>query len=450
MTILNHRYCADILLEADTPIKIGSGEKGIVNDELCASDANGLPYIPGTSLAGVLRHSFDDSELIDGVFGFQNGDNGMGSRLILSEARLVGENGEVVDGLIPIDFSKGFYSKFTKLVRRDHCRIDHKGAADKNNKGKFDSQAVYKGCRFVFRIELIGSEKDDVIWNKIIEKLSSPLFRIGSGTRKGFGEFSVKRLDSYTFNLKNKIEVDKYLNRSSKLTIPQTKYQKQNIHTENIVEYELLLKPDDFFSFSSGLGDNEVDSVSKKEIVISWQDGKPKFSEEKILIPASSVKGALAHRTAFYYNKLNGVYADKNCCKAEDVTGENNEAVKELFGYAKNSDKNDNYGQRGKVIIGDVYIDSGKYNEKVFNHVAIDRFTGGSIDGALFDEKVTATHEQIDLKIVVESASIDQKIISSFESAMKDIATGMLPLGGGTMRGHGCFKGKVRKNGEVI
>ena len=36
------------------------------------------------------------------------------------------------------------------------------------------------------------------------------------------------------------------------------------------------------------------------------------------------------------------------------------------------------------------------------------------------------------------------------EDALKDLCTGMLPLGGGVNRGNGCFEGEIKRNGELI
>ena len=44
----------------------------------------------------------------------------------------------------------------------------------------------------------------------------------------------------------------------------------------------------------------------------------------------------------------------------------------------------------------------------------------------------------------------DKIVMQAFESALKDVATGMLPLGGGVNRGNGCFEGTIKRNGELI
>jgi len=162
---MNYRYCARILLEATTPLRIGTGETGLITDELVATDANGLPVIPGTALAGVLRHSFDDNEKIKKIFGYQEKNKGEGSRLIISNAHFVGKNGEVIDGLTDIDYNDEFYKRFKLLPMRDHTKINDKGVADSEKHAKFDEQIVYKGCRFVFDLEFKSEKKSDWRWH---------------------------------------------------------------------------------------------------------------------------------------------------------------------------------------------------------------------------------------------------------------------------------------------
>ena len=55
-SIYTHRFLARMIIEAKTPLAVGSGDKDITTDALVATDVNGLPYIPGTAIAGVIRH----------------------------------------------------------------------------------------------------------------------------------------------------------------------------------------------------------------------------------------------------------------------------------------------------------------------------------------------------------------------------------------------------------
>ncbi len=459
MTDLYHRYCATILIETVSPLKIGTGETGLTVDELIVLDASGLPMIPGTSICGVLRHGLLDAERfspdkLDDLFGFQKNSEGKGSRLIISEARMVGAEGEVMDGLYLIDLKQDFYKRISILPDRDHCRINHQGVADRENRGKFDSQVMCKGARFVFSLELIGTSEDASCWREIINLLSSPLFRLGGGTRKGFGEIAIKETSEKIYDLANSNDLAQYIARSSRLSLPKDCGQNHGAtdsQDETIITYTLNLQPDDFFLFSSGHGDEEVDSIAKREPVIIWKKGKPQFSEERVLIPATSVKGAISHRTAFHYNRLKEIYAE-DLDDLSQVTAENNEAVRLLFGFSKDS-KDSSRGRRGQVLISDVFLEH--CGEKVMNHVAIDRFTGGAREGALFDEKVcyqTGNTEKITftLQLNAKACRDNPEAQQAFEAALKDISTGMLPLGGKTTKGLGAFSGTLKRNGKEI
>ena len=79
-TKYTHRFLARFVIEAKTPLAVGSGEKDIITDALVATDVNGLPYIPGTAIAGVVRSMLKQEKVdTDEFFGFQKGDKGKGS-----------------------------------------------------------------------------------------------------------------------------------------------------------------------------------------------------------------------------------------------------------------------------------------------------------------------------------------------------------------------------------
>jgi CRISPR/Cas system CSM-associated protein Csm3 (group 7 of RAMP superfamily) len=217
----------------------------------------------------------------------------------------------------------------------------------------------------------------------------------------------------------------------------------------------LVLKPESFFIFSAGYGDEEVDNIPVTEQVLQYENEDLYLKAPKGLIPASSIKGALRHRTAFHYNKIKNKFADnitdKKYLEFLDVY---NDAVNELFG-AKVGDGNykELSGHRGKVIINDILLENDK-RDKIFNHVAIDRFTGGAIDGALFSEKVSYFENEndiVNIEITVDnSEKFSDNVLDAFEETLKDVCKGLLPLGGMTTKGHGIFTGKLLKNEQEI
>lgn len=509
----NHRYIAQITIEAKSAFAVNSGKVGLLHDNVVTKDANGLPYIPGTSLAGIMRHAAVKNKIAEEIFG-KGGSDGFGSRIQFSPGLMVGEDGNAVEGLRNLNFKDGFYSHFKQLPFRDHVKINDRGTAVDH--AKFDEELVFKGTRFVFEIELKGNQDDKKSWEELLKLVNSPNFRIGAGTRKGYGNFSPIKEASFqaTYDLSQEEDLEAYLVKSASLnqSLPKSSQIKfEEADFDKWERFSLSISPNDFFIFGAGYGDEEADRISKKEKFIQWKDGKPQLLEEDfILIPATSIKGALWHRVAFHYNhELGNIIGEPKNNQAPDrnfaidklldgleklksnreisvtseddvyesliqqienftleekedwkdyleyledegekisrtssVSNDENHGVNELFGFAKDSE-NKISGKRGTVLLSDLYIPFDKDKEKVFNHVKIDRFTGGAIDGALFQEKAFHSTNPIEFDIWVESSVFkNEKIKKAFVASLNDLIAGNLPLGGMTTKGHGFFKGK--------
>lgn len=439
-----HRLVARTVIEAKSPIAVGSGRKDMLTDSLVATDASGLPYIPATTVAGVLRHLIGE-EKAKITFGksSQNKNEVTGSQIIFTDAMLVGEDGKAVDGLQNIDRNAPFLSHYFTLPIRQHVRMSDKGTAETKNAGKFDEQVVYKGSRFCFEVELVSTEGGTETFKSILQQLAKPTFRLGGGTHCGLGEVEVVSCKGKVLDLKNDDDRNWYASKSSDLA-KDWEGEEWLLEDNSQVDadtYLLTLKPDDFFLFGSGFGDDEADMTPVKELVVTWNEGLPSFSKQQTLIPATSVKGAVAHRVAYHYNKLKEYYVGNDKAKA----GSENDAVKALFGYTEGKES-----QKGNVFFTDVFVTDAQ--EKVIPHVAIDRFTGGTIDGALFAEKTSyGNHKEIKLEVVCKHGEYgEQVILAALEEALKDICKGLLPLGGGVNRGNGTFKGTLTRNGETI
>ena len=531
-------YCAHFIVEADTPLAVGSGQKGLTVDRVVARDANGLPYIPGSSIAGVLRHHLSGEMDVDHLFGFQSHhgntstvdvshDDGVGSRIIVSSAHILDKSGEqVLEGLAQINWEDPYYRLFEQLPERDHVRITHRGAADVKGHGKFDEQVVHKGARFVFMIELQGTEADQAQWDKILDTIRMPFFRLGAGSRKGFGKLKICHIHQRIFRLENLSDLKDYLAQENSLNQDLSQWEKLPVEgavvDNSFLHYSIRLNPESFFHFGAGYGDEDVDMQPKTEKMITWSEGNgAALSQQSFyLIPASSVKGALSHRVAYHYNVISR-YTLSNAAESSESTvsridiegvlnevlsdnehalkklpddssatelenlekqiaelsegdlfetkrwkmekristssdhinqqpglqvGRNNEAVRILFGYAKGSnvEQEGDTGKRGHVLLEDIYIPASSVQEKVFSHVAIDRFTGGAIDGALYQEKVIHTKPlAINLFVAREAFQGDKgdSIKKAFELTLEDLVAGRLQLGGNTTKGHGVFSG---------
>lgn len=254
---------------------------------------------------------------------------------------------------------------------------------------------------------------------------------------------SVKTADIDLIN-----DADLYLQKSSELQESanwkgwKNLGETASIATDKYVTYHIELCPRDFIFFGSGLADEngDADMTTVKAKRIHWDsDSCGRMQEDLILIPASSLKGALRHRVAYNFNKIKQNFIDT---KEGIPDTPQNEAVKALFGFA------DADQQCGNVLFSDIIVDPDKQKTEaqthLFNHVAIDRFTGGTINGALFTEQADYVYGQTyETDILVrKDALTDPDIKAAWERTLDDLRNGLLPLGGGTNRGHGILRKK--------
>ena len=251
-----HRFLARVTVEAATPLAVGSGEESVLSDSLVAVDINGLPYIPGTAVAGVLRHMVEDTpqenktvsdEDIRNIFGYHDNDGGAGSKIIFSEAKILNSEGEPVDGLDWKAISQDSLLRYYKdLPVRQHVRINEKGVAEKG--GKFDCQVVYTGTRFCFEIEMLSDGTDMDKFNTVLHQLMNRQFRIGSGTRKGYGAMQIADLKVASLDLRDSEDLYRYIHKISSLnsefwnSIPSSSMEEYS--DSDLIYYRLSLDPD--------------------------------------------------------------------------------------------------------------------------------------------------------------------------------------------------------------
>lgn len=414
------RHIAHITVEADTPLKVGSNASDFLQDSPIQRDFNGLPMILGTSIAGVLRKDFDEKKVVD-IFGEENG-----SKVIFSNALLcINAKDEVCEELLPK--KTPFLQLFDTLPIREHTAITEKGVAKEH--AKFDEEVLYKGTRFKFSIEVLEDEES---FKEILALLSSASFRLGGGSTKGFGKLNILEIKRESF------EIGSYEDYSSSLNYRlKNSYSIEKRDSKTYTNYTLNITPEDFFIFGSGFGDKDADATPVYEYVIDYDNEN--LGKKQILIPASSIKGALAHRVTFHYNSLVG-----NTIEAKNGLN----SLEAIFGSAKDSKDKTKQGSKGKLILSDCFQKETK-ETKTFDHVSIDRFTGGAIDGALFQEKTIAQKDMWEIEILLDK-NVQEEALKAFEKALIDITTGMLPLGGMTTKGHGVFVGEVFKNAKVL
>lgn len=452
----NYNMCflARVELELVTPLHTASGRGGIKSDSLINRDVNGLPYIPATTLTGLIRHAIGtESDSAKRMMGYLGDEREHGSFLSVSEAKIVVDStGRAADGLT--DLTSEYLKGFKQMPIRQHVKITQKGVAASG--AKFDEEIVPKGVRFCFEMELRGDADGCADFNSLLEVLTRKSFRVGGGTRNGFGEIRIVKISYRALDFSVSSDLDAYIGKSSSLAEVWSGYMVHEIplgQSADVIHYELKLKPRDFVMFGAGFGDDRSDMSVVREPFVTWTANGPVWetASESLVVPASSLKGAIAHRTAYYYNYLTRHFAD------DVVLNNSNYAVEALFGSSKGSDAK---AHRGCVLFSDL-VRKTTSKTKVINHVKIDGFTSGAIAGALFaEDPLYAKGEELDFSLMllkddlakaVEGLKCEETtVLKAFELALQDICKSILPLGGGVNRGNGCMCGTLCKDGKQI
>ena len=489
MTLPSHFHVLRAGVEAVTPISNGSGDVSPFQDVCLARDANGLPYLPSTGLTGVLRRATGDSV---SYWGAARRGAEIASRVHVSDGVVHDAENAPVEGLcafqrIADDPILAFLSLDAPILR-DHVAINGRGAAA--DQQKFDRTLVPAGARFTFEVFLTGSEESAEADIAMLERIASVLrqgLRFGGATRRGLGKLKLVEhgaaIASWDRRTPGGRQAQAAYAASDLADRPeacgfQTVSSDTNADLENRVRAHigLKLREDSFFRTGTGGADEVLQGIPisnrsqqiaangaveeagaaqlspHAEPWITYEADVGRVAGEnadeqrvRFVIPGSSVKGALSHRTRFELHRLlGGLSSDPQ----RDVV---DAAHRSLFGGAKRDPRpgaqDESEGLAGAVFIDDVVIELGLEELATrlcrIPHNSIDRFTQGVRDGLLFDED--ALHGvRIDLDIAIDSdRPVDRKARQAFLKAIEALCQGRLALGAGDGDGMGRFEAEA-------
>lgn len=441
---MSENIVAHLIIEAKTAFRFSSSSFCALQDSPIMRDFNGLPFILGTSLCGILRDNAKThlqkthANALDELFGTRE----KASKLIFSNALLLDENMQVCEFVKAKSEFSSFLQHFVALPQRQHNAMSDKGACKVG--AKFDEEVIYKGARFKFSLQMcLENDAQKELFFELLSLFNASVLRLGSGANKGFGRVSVRKISYEIFKINEAHKI------SSSLNVPLSQnFTPKPLQSVNFTHYKLNLTPENVFIFGSGYGDEEADSVGVREKVVDYESAN--LGSVKVLIPASSIKGALSHRTLFYINENLGNFIDTN--KANSAHSANlpqnllnlDEKAAQIHATLFGST-----ASKGKILINDIYLNGTK--TQIFTHNSIDRLSGAVKNGALFQEKTNALpkNSAFCLYISVQNSdTADFKLaLSAFEKALKDLCCGLLPLGAMSNKGHGFFKATLEKNG---
>lgn len=394
------------------------------------NDRFGAPFIPATSLIGVLRRTCYeniscfgmDEKQLDELWGKSNPSLISCSDLYLNENYRKREE----------------FEKYVEI--RDCIKIDSRTGLTKD-KAKFDFETVKRGSHFTFDMEidlLKGMEESGKMFAKILFNYLNGGFSIGAKTNSGLGK--VKLIDGklYYLDFSKEEDIKNWLNDS---------YSDKNILDSEKNKYTFKGINDKRFTVILSL---EI----KNSIIIKHYPDNPVGpdavnikSNGKYVLTGTSIKGALRARAEKILNTINEYNnaGNKNNLNPEIL-------LNDLFGIVivkegeKEGLKGESFAMPSRVSVDETDIDL--CVAELQHRIKIDRFTGGVIEGGLFDAvplfpiKLNggdAAHIK-NFKISVKNPTDSD--IGLILLVVKDLWMGDLAIGGEKNIGRGVFKGR--------
>jgi len=467
-------HIARVVLEAVTPLSISTGSPDGVFDSALVRDANDLPAIPATSLAGVLRSLYTQqhgSEAAQRLFGYQHRHDGAASRLHVGWGHLLDSRGRAACGLLLGPEAQRLRddplladarAQQDHPTHRNRVRLTHRGAAA--DTGKFDRTVLPAGHRFAVELRLYTApDETDDLWQSLLSLLGHPGLRLGGGVRAGLGRMRCIRLHTGRFDLRQPAQAQALARLGADPSATQGLDARPIPHFQGAhwLAATLSLRAHNLWRIGQGdvaignIGpdDKTPDLLPVTERRILWKDGQGQVNAQReLLLPATSLKGVLAHRMAFHARRFAGCWADQEHARDRDGQPIPPPEVLALFGQIKDKteDGQQPQGWAGCLFIDDTYLPI--HSSARLMHNSIDRFTGGVREHMLFEEEnvyggQAAVHLSIDLQRLKWAASDHGTTVAAiqkaFVAALRDLGEGRLALGARSTSGNGFFRADI-------
>lgn len=429
------RYLAHFELVLDSPLHIGSGRRSHVTDSPVHRDAFGLYRIPGTSLAGVLRAALRDSqhgELEDALFGKIGAlhDEGMGSRLAVSDGYLIDFDGEVA--LNKALAGKPVTFRLEPMVQ-DFVRLDAASGTAATG-GKFDQELIPHGTRFWCEMEYTPQHNADNV--DAVQALSARLqegaIQLGGGVTRGYGLVRAENIQWTAFDLAQHSHLRAWVERPQTLgadvkggePLPLAKEtQDGGAHrdSEGISGViNVVFEVDGSLRVGGNQAALKTEAADLTFAEFPYADYKNKTLRYEPTVAGSGIKGAIRTRAQHILESL-------GCA---DVA----QHMDRLFGHVNAGGDDGGVGKKGKVAVWGGGL--GKRPYTIVQHVAIDRLTGGALRGALFSE-APLWEDNLQLPVELRVRNLTTAEAALLMHVLMDMGEGRLAIGAGGQRGNG-------------
>lgn len=398
-------------LRATAPFSIGASNGSGEVDLPIAVDPDGHPFVPAASVAGSLRSHLRLQGMDEQLMGARKDDDD-GTREVEagtageaqpgpSVLRILGTTLGVPHGDHPVPVAEGGTDQIVGQLQR--TAIDRRRGAAATNK-LYRSQHVDAGVE----VE-VYARADRVITDDELRALTTWRPVLGRGRTSGFGACDLVGLWWGVLDLDRTEDLLRWISGGGPdlhRAVATTAVELLPGRGHNPV-LDLRFEIADGIAVGGGAGNETTDRP-----ILRDPDGVP-------VVEGSSLKGVLRARSAFILRSLGVEVCDTSTC-GECPTCH-------VFGSVE---------ARGRVAVDRTRVDGA--GTVIRTHVALDRFTGGGRDKHLFD------NEEVNRGVITlrvrELAPLPSWAEPLLRWCARDLADGMIGIGGMTSRGLGTLR----------
>ncbi len=425
--------CGKIIIQGtllcQSPLHIGNGNRERSELDILL-DSRQQPFIPATSLVGVLRHAVehmmspDDQTVYQNMlkcfWGYTENQEGHQSLLRCSDLHL-SEDGSAT------------------VIIRDGIKIDHLTGIVEDAE-KYDYELVEPGACFALNLELRYRQSE----REFVKRMASTLYtmlangdiRLGAKTNNGLGEIVLVRERStiYHFDFSDQDAILHWLSKQNwdQHTVTPKVLSPTFKRTEDRLCLDVTLRLKDSLIIRSYASDPKMPDA----VHISSQ-GKP-------ILTGSSLKGAIRARAERILNTIGGKPAAPilnslfGCVvKRDDPHNTSEKRAAPIFAEV---DKEEKISRKGRFRVQEVLLPN--YQAELQTRIKIDRFTGGTIESALFDSMPLFNDQNQEIKHIrffIEECNAHE--VGLLLLILKDLWQGDIAIGGEKNIGRGVFEG---------
>ena len=393
----------------DSPLMIGAKQKERTDQDLL-TDVCGKPFIPGSSLAGIYRSRLlmeegEEKMYFGDVPDYEEWEESRKQKGSQTQKESKTNSAENKSSRIIVYDAVLKTGEKPHITRRDFVALDEYKTAKQGS--KFDAEILEPGVSFVTFIEQNRYGEDRLVAEEIAQLWHSGQIRIGAKTMRGFGAVREVKISCAEFRLSEKEEAKKWLKFDLSADGGWTEWKPVKELSDSC-SVKLTLELQGAVSvrrYTTDIAKDKNKSPDQEQLTV--------FENEKKcpVIPGSTWAGAFKSHMKKLIPELNLDY----------------------FGYV---DDSENKKCKSKIRFSESKITGGK--DKLLSRNAIDRFAGGTVNQALFMEKVYYGGVS-ELEIGFDR-TIDEKMLAGLAALIMDLHYGFLSIGGATSAGRGLFK----------